>query len=138
MRRYILFALAVGLVVGMLALGGCAADPQAEQRERLDDAIHDVEIALGRYYTVDPQGPASALETVTERVASAWEGAREEAIGLDDIETAAAQEALDDLVQATEGLADDLTAREGLAALEPYIEEFDHAVDEIHDALDAH
>ena len=138
MRKHLVLpGLLTVLIVGILALSGCS-DPQAAQRERLDDAIHDVESALGRYFTVDPQDPAREFDRVTERVSSAWEAVREEAAGLDDIEIAAADSALDELVRVTGELSDDLTAREGLGILESFIGAFDEEVDGIHDALDAH
>lgn len=137
MRTGIRIALLVGLVAALLSIAGCA-DPQDEQVQRLDDAIHDVESAIGRYYTVDPQGPVSDLETATDRVSSAWERALAESAGLDDVDMSEAQLAFEALTGAVADLPTDITAAEGLAILEPYIEAFDDEVEEIHDSLDVH
>jgi len=135
MRRLVLLTILV-MLVG-LSLTGCG-DPQAEQIKQLDDAIHDVERALGRYLTADPQGSASELQRTTDRVVATWESVREAAEGLDQFDLTEAEEALDELVRATDDLAEDLSVPEGLARLQPYIDTFEEAVDEIHDALGVH
>lgn len=120
-----------------LALTGCA-DQDSAQILELDDAIHDVERALGRYVTTDPQGPATQLARATDRVVSEWEGVRSAAEGLDEVDLAAAEEALAGLVHASSMIPEEMTAREGLEILEPFIDAFEEEVDEIHDALDVH
>jgi hypothetical protein len=120
-----------------LVLTGCSAS-ESTQKQELDDAIHVVEQALGRYMSTDPQGPASQLGRVTDRVVSAWDGVRSAAAGLDEVDLAAAEAALAELVGATDQVPEELTAREGFELIEPVVEAFEAEVDEIHESLDMH
>lgn len=132
-----LVALALLTVSVGIVLTGCANQMHAQKQE-LDDAIHEVERVLGRYAMADPQGPVAELHRTTDRVVAAWDGVRSAAEGLEEFDLTEAEEALAELVRASEELSDDLTAREGLALIEPQIDTFEEAVDEIHDALGVH
>lgn len=128
------------LLVALLlafAIAGCG-DGDHEQKEAVDDALHDVERALGRYMTVDPEGPSAQIKGVTEQVVDAWDSLRVAAEGLDDLDLAPADEALADLVRATDEVPDDATAREAYSLIEDEVDAFADEVDEIHDVLDVH
>ncbi len=134
-----LFALLAAFVLlfASLALGGCANE---EQRllEELDDAIHDVENALARYLTVDSAGTAEEVARVTSRVVTTWETVREKAEGIDGVDLSEAEAALADLVRATDELDPGLSAPAAVAAIQPQIDAFDEAVEEVDESLGLH
>jgi uncharacterized protein Yka (UPF0111/DUF47 family) len=135
MKKSIPVLLAILLLV--LGLVGCGGETSA-QKEAVDDAIHDVESALGRYMTTDPQGPAEEIVEVTDGVVAAWENVGSTAEGLDEIDLSNADAALAQLVEATAQIPEDVTAREAFELIEPQVEAFEDEVDEIHDTLDMH
>ncbi len=135
MKRALVVMTLLVLASGMLA--GCAADTQ-EPVEILDNAIHDVERALGRYVQIDPNGPAEEVRRATDRVSSAWSTVVDAAADVDEIDISDAQAAHDALIEAVEDIDDDMAAGEAYASIEEYVDAFEEQVDEVHDALDVH
>ena len=136
MKRALVVVASFVLAIGMLA--GCATETEPEPVKVLDDAIHEVERALGRYVQIDPNGPADEVERATDRVTSAWSTAVDAAADVDDVDISGAQAAYEALIAAVDGISDDMTAGEAFAAIEEYVDAFEEAVDEVHDALDVH
>lgn len=138
MKRFVLLAVTVLLVLGTVA--GCAGGTSAvqEQEEALDDAIHDLELVFGRYLSVDPGGSVEEVERATDRVSSAWSDVVIAAQGLDEVDLSEAQAAHDALVEATAGIPAGVTASDGVAMIQAEIDAFSEAVEQMHDDLDFH
>jgi len=136
MKRALVVAAAFVLAIGMLA--GCGAETEPDSVKVLDEAIHEVERAIGGYAQIDPNGPADEVERATDRVTSAWSTVVDAAADVNDVDISGAQAAYETLIAAADEITGDMTAGEAFAAIEGHVDAFEVAVDEIHEALDAH
>ena len=136
MKRVLIAVASLTVAFGMFA--GCAAETTPEPTQVLDDAIHEVERALGRYVQIDPNGPAEDVQRATDRVSSAWALVVDAAADVDNADISDAQVAYGELVEAVAEVPEDLSAGEAFAAIEGYVDAFEEAVDDFHDELNVH
>ncbi len=121
-----------------MATGCAATSSDGDQEQVLDDAIHSLERTLGRYLTIDPNGPAEEVVVATDRVSSDWAAVVDAAEGFEDLDVTATQAAHDALIAAVAEIPEDAVARDAVDTVQPYIDDFAESVEVMHEDLDVH
>jgi hypothetical protein len=126
-----MLAVAAALILALTAATGCS--PQKTEAElEFDDALHEVEEAVGGFYLLGAEATPEQIRTEMTRLSSAWEDLTAVAPaveGVDLLTTTVAHEALAAEVDALPGGSEDGDA---MTRILPLVQAFEAELETIH------
>ena len=135
-KRIALLCVAVLAAAALVVGAGCSAEPgeahSEEHHHAADEAIHRLQYSVTEYLSIDSDSDVGDIRSITERITTGWEALEANAAETE-MDTGELASAHDDLVAAVDALTDDMPAEEAMAEVQPQVDAFAAAVEELHE-----